>query len=776
MIDRALALVQSRMDRVQSTGDVFIQAIEPARIQALHDDLAATVARLRVAMLNGDGTAAIELKGLRSKLSLLDLHSTVGATMGAIQTIAEQVRTVVNGATDTEELQNLSAEINFELGTWYPLLEKYDSLWSTGTDATQTNIDALKAELARRSTQSRLPELIQRASVFTEDEAKKKQYIRILNIIVFAIAAATTGGLASMALGGGIVGGVVGAGVEALTFTGLSQTMKDDPTWGSFFAELGLNFATFGGLRAIGGGAKIIAAGEATLTGKALELTAEGLWMTASAKASAEIEAMMAGGAKVSSHDAATIFAENLLMAFAGRVAGRVGGKVFDKFKKVPEAAKAIEARSNAGALADQVLQGKNLKAGPELANAETASLHADAEGFQAIEDLAANKAAAEKAGVEITADDLAAIAEQKRATNWQIKDQEIGALSQNAQVHGDHMVTDARTYDEMVQKHREMGSDVVEGLDASGSKQAVVRPMRADGSLGPPQTVHVEGGANSMAWANGLQGPQVQTVLGNLGAGMSEKMSTGTGALNGAELVEAADTIARLRSKPNVRGVDDWLKFEGTQDAEHMRRATNELKSAERRAAQNPDQVLEIGQDAHAPVRSGTKTSQNPAGDAMQSFDIAVKEGPDLVKNVEVTTVATPVKNASNLTKGVQHATDKVAGRIADGSPIPGELEAEIQIDLFQGSEAKGTGVVEYDGTGAYAYKVNNGTITPKNFGGRANPGNVFDDFANALPTIRHADKLSVVTLVDASGNVFATFERQGTNWVWTNKPKGPP
>lgn len=83
---------------------------------------------------------------------------------------------------------------------------------------------------------------------------------------------------------------------------------------------------------------------------------------------------------------------------------------------------------------------------------------------------------------------------------------------------------------------------------------------------------------------------------------------------------------------------------------------------------------------------------------------------------------------------------------------------------------------MVDYDGTGNYTYKVNNGTITPSKFGGNPNPGNIFDDFASALPTIRNAEKLAVVTVVDASGNVIATFERQGSSWVWTNKPKGPP
>ncbi len=224
-----------------------------------------------------------------------------------------------------------------------------------------------------------------------------------------------------------------------------------------------------------------------------------------------------------------------------------------------------------------------------------------------------------------------------------------------------------------------------------------------------------------------------------------------------------------RLRREP----ADDPIE-----DREHvgdMKRAVNELKSAERRAAQAPDEVFEIGQDANAPIRDGTKNARNPEGDRMQSFDIAVKKGDAVVKSIEVTTVGVPVKNASDLTDGVRHATGKAAGRIIEGKPIPGELEAEIKIDLFQGSENKGTGTVQYDGAGNYKYTVDNGKV-PKKFGGKANPGNVFDDFAKALPGVANSEKLAVVTIVDSSDKVVATMERQGESWIWTDKPKGTP
>jgi hypothetical protein len=81
----------------------------------------------------------------------------------------------------------------------------------------------------------------------------------------------------------------------------------------------------------------------------------------------------------------------------------------------------------------------------------------------------------------------------------------------------------------------------------------------------------------------------------------------------------------------------------------------------------------------------------------------------------------------------------------------------------------------VQYDGAGNYKFTVNNGKV-PKTFGGKANPGNVFDDFAKALPGIANSEKLAVVTIVDSSDKVVATMERQGESWIWTDKPKGTP
>jgi hypothetical protein len=765
MVDRALAVVQARMGRIASAGDMLVQTIEPARIAAIHAELAAAVSRFRIAMTNGDGTAVLQLQALRGRLAMLDLHSSVGATMGAIRAVQDQFAYWAPRSPERDQRQNLAARINRELTVWYPLVERYDALWRSGADADPATIDELKRQLAQHSDASELPALIQQIGAFAEDEAERQRFIRIYNIVVFAVASALTGGLASAALGGGIVGGLAGATVEALTFTGLTQMMNDDPTWGGFFAELGLNFATFGGLRAIGGGAKIMAAGKATLTGKALELGAEGLWMTAAAKVHEQIQQMMASGATITSHDAGQLFAENLLMAFAGRVAGRVGGAVFDRFKALPEAERAIQHRLAAGQIADDVLQNKNLARGEELAKADTASLKADADGFAALDELAANPARAKQLGIEI--DDVAAreIAEQAAATHWQIKDQEIAALNQRTTAHGDHLIAEAAVYDDLLAKHKEIGSSVAETFDAAGSRRAVVRPKRADGSFGPAQTLHVQGSAPSFGWTADLQPGQVTQVLRQLGEPLSSKISAGDAAFTGAELAATADLVMAARATPNIRGVDDWIAFETAQNAAHARDAVGELRSALRRSADEPGTTFEIAQDAHAPVRPGTRTARNPDGDRMKSFDITASKDGRVDRSIEITSAEAPVKSPPDLTKAVKHAaSEKAASRLKEKppAPIPGEREVEIRMEFYVGDDVAGhNGKVVYDGAGNYTYTVNGGAVTPKKFGQWPNPGNILDNMETNLPRIGDIEQLDFVTLVDASGNVIARFEK---------------
>lgn len=271
------------------------------------------------------------------------------------------------------------------------------------------------------------------------------------------------------------------------------------------------------------------------------------------------------------------------------------------------------------------------------------------------------------------------------------------------------------------------------------------------------------------IAWTDGLDGAQIEHVRLQLGDSLASKVSTGPGALAGPELVEVADVVSRLRRTPNVRGVEDWIAFEESHSATHMRDAIGELRSAERRAAENTGRTYEIGQDAHAPVREGTINARNPKGDPMKSFDIVERDGDEVVRSIEVTSSTNLVKESPDLTDGVRHATDKAVSRLKEKAPIPGkELEVEIRIELFKGEAGTRTGTVTYDGAGNYTYKVNNGTITPAKFGIKKNPGNIFADFAKDLPTIGGSSTLSVVTLADGSGNVIATFRREGTIWKW--------
>ena len=275
--------------------------------------------------------------------------------------------------------------------------------------------------------------------------------------------------------------------------------------------------------------------------------------------------------------------------------------------------------------------------------------------------------------------------------------------------------------------------------------------------------------GTANFAWGHGLDGAQIEHVRRQLGDALLSKVSTGPGAFAGRELVEVADVVSRLRQTSNVRGVDDWIAFEESQSAKHMRNAIGELRSVERRAAEHTGRTYEIGQDAHAPVREGTINARNPKGDPMRSFDIAERDGNELVRSIEVTSVSNPVKKVSELTEGVRHATDKAVARLTEKIPIPGkELEVEIRIEVFKGEARVGTGIVTCDGTGNYIYRVNNGTVVPPTSGGFRNPGNIFANLAQELPNVGGINTLNVVTLVDRSGNVIAAFRREGSVWTW--------
>jgi len=214
--------------------------------------------------------------------------------------------------------------------------------------------------------------------MFAEDEGKRQRWINIGIMIGAALLAAASGGIASGAIGGA-AGAIVGAGIESLTFTAITSTLNQDPSFGGFMAELALNFATFGGLRAISGGAKLLAGGKAlTLPQKFLEMSIEGLWMVASAKAQEKIAEAFAHGGKVTPQSAASIFGQQMAISLASRVLVRVGG-VFVQgvagVEKLNEVQLALAKRAQEEQLARQVLaSGGDGKLGEQLVKLDTES------------------------------------------------------------------------------------------------------------------------------------------------------------------------------------------------------------------------------------------------------------------------------------------------------------------------------------------------------------------------------------------------------------------
>jgi hypothetical protein len=279
----------------------------------------------------------------------------------------------------------------------------------------------------------------------------------------------------------GFVGGVVGAGVEALTFTAITGTLNADQTFGGFMAELGINFATFGGLRAISGTAKVLAgAGKLSLAGTAAEMTVEGLWMVAVDKAGEEIRARVANGEKMTTQSAATIFGHQMLISFAGRVIARGLGAVAGSRPGITDLAevKAYVAKQlKAEALARQFLAKGDDSLGAALVRADTNALRAEVAARQRIHEIAIDPQQAKKFGIELSADELAKLTAGIRSAARELAEREIGALMQRVEVQADHAIAEPAVFAELVAKHRQLGSTVVEEIDAAGSPKARIAP-----------------------------------------------------------------------------------------------------------------------------------------------------------------------------------------------------------------------------------------------------------------------------------------------------------
>jgi len=494
MVDRMLAVIRSRIAASFNYSTFGLHSYERGRLDALQHEISATVAELRMAVVNGDGTATVKLQSLRSQLAMLDLQSSIGAMMSAIHMLKGQLPRSESLEPNLEKEANIVRELNAALEPWNHLATNYDDVWKAGHEQDPEWLALIRKQVEDLRKTTKLPELIDKVSQFAEDEAEQQKWSAIKLMIFAALMSAATGGLASAPLAG-VTGVLVGAGIEALTFTAITSTLNQDQTFGGFMLELGLNFVTFAGLSGIGRGAKLLAGARAlTLPEKFGVMTLEGLWMTASAKAQEKIQELLNDGGQVTTQSAAKIFGHQMLITFASRLGGYGIGKIITVTKEIrnlKEIERALTLRADVDKLAQKVLEHGDDTVGEALVKADTEALRAEAAAHTRLQQIAAKPGEAARHGITLDEATLEKIQAAGEGAAREVTEREIAALMQHTEVHANHAIAEPVVYAELLKKHRTQGSTVVEVIDSTGQPRATITPSLADHSFGAPFTLH---------------------------------------------------------------------------------------------------------------------------------------------------------------------------------------------------------------------------------------------------------------------------------------------
>jgi hypothetical protein len=494
MTDRMLASIRRRIAATSNYATVPMKAYDQQRLAAVEQRLQSTVANLRMAVVNGDGTAPLKLKELRSQLAMLDLQSTLGSTISAINELKGELHNAESWSPNNAREDVIFGELQAAMEPWRTVADNYDKAWQAGLGADAAWIDHIRTQVEQLRKTTQLPELVNKVASFATDEAKRQRWIQIGVMIAAVLAAAVTGGVASAAVGGGMVGAIVGAGFESLSFTAITSTLQNDPTFGGFMAELTINFATFGGLRAISEGAKLVAAGRAlTLSEKLGEMTLEGLWMVASVKAQELIEARIRGGGQVTAQGAATVFGEQFVISVASRAVARIASfaSLVRKANKIKEVELALKEGEEDTNIANSILDKKDWKLGETFVKKDTATMRSEVAALDQVSKVAANPAEAAKHGLQLEPHELAEIEKQRIGGKREIVEREISELMRKTETEAGHVIAEPDVYAQLLEKHGEQGASIKPGTDSAGLAQATITPRLADGTMGETFVLH---------------------------------------------------------------------------------------------------------------------------------------------------------------------------------------------------------------------------------------------------------------------------------------------
>lgn len=218
-------------------------------------------------------------------------------------------------------------------------------------------------------------------------------------------------------------------------------------------------------------------------------------------------------------------------------------------------------------------------------------------------------------------------------------------------------------------------------------------------------------------------------------------------------EVVTQLEAVNALARAGRIRGLTAWMEFSAPKVGEKVQRAA-ELREAQRRATEDPDVVIDIGNDAHTPTVAGKR---------LQSFDGTVMQSNAPIASYEVQAIGQPIQNSGQMTDGVGHAANKVKSRADANHPVAGATkEAVIHIELASRAGSKKDGFIDIAPNGD-RQRVLDPSKT------KAKPGdipNLFDEFAGKIKNSPNHMLLDVVIIVDDRG-VKARYERSGSTWT---------
>ncbi|MEV6344296.1 hypothetical protein [Actinoplanes sp. NPDC051851] len=212
---------------------------------------------------------------------------------------------------------------------------------------------------------------------------------------------------------------------------------------------------------------------------------------------------------------------------------------------------------------------------------------------------------------------------------------------------------------------------------------------------------------------------------------------------------------------KAGVQDLSVWIDKHDRKGPNEFQDTIAELREANRLASEYPDRIIRVGVDAETGIRPGTTNER------MREFDIRV-EAPDgrVERSVEVRTIEKAFADAPDLKLSIRHAADKVASRIKDDDPIPGQKDITIEMELPVGYTRK-------DSRTSRDFSPD-GTVNVFSRGGRhTRSGNLFDDVRDSIPEIKNSGLLDRVTLIDRKSGYATEFNRQGSNWTRTEARK---